>query len=526
MKVIEFIPEPVAGMPRICRLKAEVASKPFSWFMGNQIMAVPEEVDAGPIDPMAIPKEIGENWDHYGENVGRSAAIPAFVDLESSAAANRNLRVYGTITMVETVEREHFQSAEKGLLGFVQFLLRTMYIDSTTSVKGDLLPAAKATLTEWDEEHMYAFTGALIRKKKDAVTVEDVAQVVQVLTGTVIKLDEKNFSLKEVVKLLPVDKAASMRPDEFVMAAFPTEFMEIGNLALLLSHVDGKYYISIPEKKWPKNWVVQGPEGVKWCFSCSNATTLTWGPEEGTLYERALSSKLKMFPNTGEDIPFQTPLENNIVLDSGAFDIAPGKIRVGVRFLAVNQDMRIYRSTVAPVDVPTLVMELRTGWGSSLKDDSKIEEVAREIEDLYRKTAPTITANMGDRHFMVHEGDLHALAATIGDLERVHEIEKASKTERVEHYLLPNKPQNVRGILVYMWIMKHLMADSLCYAKAENDDFAIDALTEHVLDTMLIQKKTKSVFLITCSYSGTLGAKALQTVAVTGQTLDDMDFGI
>lgn len=519
MRVLKINFEPISGCLNFVKAKAEVVEKPFSWVIKHQPMAICQDVDPGSIESDEIPEPIFENWGEYGHSGGKSDIIPQHVDLNAHAAAHSSLRLYGTIDIVETIYRDEYQIGPTGLKAFLQFLLKTSYITSGCTFENDLLPAAKKQLTVWDKPTTYAFVSRVLGKPASNVSVADVAYVVGSLTGKTIDVTKENFSLLSTMALLSVEEAAKRRPDEFFTAAFVSEVMELDILKSLLVAADDGYYFG-KGSKYPKNWGFVGPDNVLWRMDIhrgkSDTVMVEFGPMAGTMFDRALASKKTLFPECDGEIPFSLPIEKCHIFDSTQYKISPRQFNTGLRYLSSTDNAaQLYKVQLQPTDISELDKDLNRFNGCTLIANPSLEEISKEIVRLYGQLEPAISRTIDKRHYIVFP-DLARLAEDAKRVEDCKALE--NEAERLDMFVLSGKPATVRAILTYVWVLKHMMTESLCYEAADNDDFTVESAVEYCLDICVVKHKPFAMYLLNASYSNALGTKKKVTKDVVGIT--------
>jgi hypothetical protein len=510
MRILQLKFVKIGSNSNFLSMECEVVEKPFTWVIENSVMPCCQDVDVGPIDPDNIPIPLFENWKEFGVSPDdRSEIIPDSIDLNAHDAAIAELRLYGTIKLVESIERNDFQPKDIGLKAFLQTLLKCRYIRSGTSFELDLMSVAKAELKVWDKESIFNFVANVLGKKVNNISLADVAHVIQVLTGKEIKIDDKSFNLLGVAQELPTEVAAKNRPDEFFSAAFPGEIIEYDIVKTMLVDVDGDFYFG-KGAKHPKYWGVNGPGNVLWRAEIQRATGdskdvhVEWGPIVGTLYERAIESKAKLFGTGDTTIPFHTPLRGCTILDAGLYPISPRTFNTGIRYMTASQSLPVYKTCLTSTDMKTLEDEIQKFPIARLRNDPTEDEIRDELVRIYNNELHGIDQKIADRHFI--------LCKTLGTLadvpEKVSEcVGREAGSERIDTYVMPGKPQNVRGLIMYVWTLMHTMSDSLCYRESANDDFTVESAVEYCLEICLRKQKTHNVFMISCAYSEALGIK-------------------
>lgn len=521
MRVIKFNPVPVKNSHKFMRLEAEVVDRPLIWCIKNSVMPIPDDIDPGPIEADNIPAPLFDNWKSFGQGAnGRSAMLPSAIDLNVHHAAHSELRLYGTINMIEYLDGQEFEKADVGLRGFLQMLLMTNYVKASCSFD-DLISDAEASLKVWDKDAIYAFIAKVLGKNATAVTVADVAQVVHVLTGETIDISKENFDIMNVVQYLTTAVAIEERPDEFFTAAYPQEIMEYEIMTSIVAIGDDEALYFGRGAKFTPNWGVTGPESVRWKAIISTANNkVQFAPMAGTMFDRALASKQKMFPGCNDTIPFTLSLDDKNVMDvlSGdKYRIDTADFNTGVRYMTVRQELPIYKVTLVPVEAEKIVDELSRIASVNMPQDPTIQDVVDAFVKLYKAEEKGIDAAFDDKHFMVFD-TLEGMAS--GELGE-DLVSKAVNADRVDNFTLVGNPQNVRAIVQYIWVLMHMMTDSLCYRAAANDDFTVESAVEYALNLCLKSKKTISKYLMTCAYSDGFGRATMGTREVV-----DMDKGI
>lgn len=507
MKVLRMKFVKVRGNPNILKMECEVVEKPFTWVMQNKVMTCSDSVDPGPIDPDAIPLAMFENWKEFGVSTDkRSDIIPASVDLNAHEGANNELRLYGTMRLIETIDRNDFQPEDVGLKGFLQMLLKTIYVRKSASFENDLMPIAMEELRIWDKESIFGFVASVLGKKVNNVSVADVAHVVNVITGKQIDIDEKGFNLLQVAQELPTEVAAANKPDEFFSAAFPCEIMEYDIVKDYLVDADDDFYFG-KGAQHPRFWGINGPGNVLWRAEIQSSKTggeahVEWGPVAGTLFERAAESKKKLFGTDNADIPFTTPLKGCSVLDAGLYPISPRNFNTGIRYMASTQKLTPYKVTLTSVDLKTLEDEIHRYPIARLCNDPTYDDVKAELIKIYTNDLSAIDNSIGDKHFMIFR-NFGVLANTPEEVANC--AARESEAEKLDTYVMPGKPVNVRGLLMYVWVLMHMTSETLCFKESANDDFTVESAIDYVLDITLNKKKTHNLFLLSCAYSEPFG---------------------
>jgi hypothetical protein len=145
----------------------------------------------------------------------------------------------------------------------------------------------------------------------------------------------------------------------------------------------------------------------------------------------------------------------------------------------MDSNVQIYKVTLPPTDIKELDADLNRFHGCALVPDSNVEDISKEIIRLYNQLEPTISKTIDKRHYIVFDG-LAKLAEIPDKISTCKDME--NEAERLDIYTLPGNPATVRAILNYVWVLKHMMTDSLCYQAADNDDFTIDSAVEYCLD--------------------------------------------
>lgn len=518
----------VRNNPNILKMECEVVEKPFTWVMQNEVMTCSDSMDVGPIDPDAIPLILFENWKEFGVSPDkRSDIIPMNVDLNAHEGANNDLRLYGTINLVESIDRNDFQVGDEGLKGFLQMLLKTIYVRKNASFEHDLMPVAIEELKIWDKESIYHFVANVLGKNVSNVSVADVAHVVHVLTGKDINIDDKGFNILEVAQELTTAVASANKPDEFFSAAFPCEVMEYDIVKSFLVDADDDFYFGRGAKH-PKFWGINGPGNVLWRAEIQRSNNVKdvhveWGPVAGTLYERAIDSKQKLFGTTNNDIPFVTPLASCSVFDTGMYPVTPRNFNTGIRYMASSQKLASYRVTLSPTDLKTIEDDINRYPIARLCSDPSYDDIKNELVRIYNNDLPSIDGLIGEKHFMVFK-NFGVLANTPEEVEACSSRE--SDADKVDAYVMPGKPATVRGMLMYVWTLMHMSSDALCYRAAANDDFTVESAIDYVLDMTLEKKKAHNLFLLSCAYSEPFGGhkKGTREVVNLDRGLEFDDF--
>jgi len=347
----------------------------------------------------------------------------------------------------------------------------------------------------------------VLAKNIASVSLGDIAQVIGSLTGTKIDESEKDFNLEKVLENFPVEVAADKRPDEFFTAAIGAEIMEAHVLkSLLVDTEEGLFFAA--DVEWSDHWTLKGPEGVQWQVEIhrrgwtAGGTALSFAPAAGTLYDRALSSKRKMLPLAVDAVvPFSlVSTECTTAVDSGAFEMSPGKIPTGIRFLSTDCSLPIYRVSVPSTDYRTLERELR-GQNIKLPPTPNSTDIENGIGTLYAQMEKQITAAMSDKCFMVFEGSLDSLAKEPDNLTAMKNLVNSDRVMAMDPHLLPGVLSNVRSLVVYAWVLKHIQSDTVCCASGENDTYSVASAIEYSLRVGVEGKKPKPIYLVASSYS-------------------------
>lgn len=519
MRVLKLSFDKINNNKNFLRMKCEVVDKKFTWCISNGVMPICQDVDPGPIDEDAIPGPLFENWKEFGVASGkRSKMIPDQIDLNAHPDAHSDLRLFGTINLIESFNRADFQSEDTGLKAFLQMLLKTNYIRKSARFEEDLLRAARNELKVWTEDSILAFIGSVLGKRPGNISVADVAHVVGSITGNPVDIENVNFELLSIAKLLPTDSAAAHRPDEFFCAAFDGEVMEYDIVKTLIVEADDGFYFG-KGAQHPKRWGVTGPGSVMWRAEISQdvrdpkKAKVEWGPMAGTTYERAIESKRKMFPTGDDSIPFVTNLKDCSVLDSGLYPVSPRDFNTGLRYMSTTQELPIYRTCIVPMDITTLETEINRFAAANLPPDPTDKDLVDQLVKIYNSEVSSIDAILDDRHFLVYT-KLTELAVEKEDLADCKDRE--SGAERLDTFTMPGKPQNVRALIMSVWLLTHMMSDSLAYVAAQNDDFTVESAVQYCLNKALKNKKTSNKFLVSSPYSAPLGKKRKGTREVVG----------
>lgn len=498
MKVLKFELKEVAGSVHLYSLEASVVEKSFKWVVENQAYIIPDDVDPGPIDADLIPSPLSETWGFYGRHGMHSKVIPRHIDLDSHEKANTSIRTFGTLNMVEDINREDFDIESDGVLAYMQLLMKTKYIPRLSDLDRDLVPIAKKVTKEWNEEVINRFTSNVLMKSESNISLADIAHVVEKLSGKTIDLPEEDFNTLRVANYLSIDKAAQEAPDEFFSAVFPAELMEIEILKELLITADGGLYFC-EQLEFPRDWKLSGPNRVKWRLRIGEGD-VSWATMAGTMITDALKSKEVLFPDLDGDIPFSTPVEQLKIVDERKMFCEPGSFVTGIRYLAGNREMEILKISISRQSYHEISKEISTWQGGKYsKVDADRDSIVESLEEIYLDNEAGIEEFIKDRHFIVLTGGLPEISDQKSEYD-LRYYEDSSEVVRLGTYVFPGEPGWLRDFLLMTWVVKHMESDSICYSKADNADFTVRSLIEYLVpsDSGL---SLPSVILVNCAYS-------------------------
>lgn len=527
MKVIKITFKPTPGAHFISRAEAEVVEKPFSWVIKNKVYSLPDTIDTGSIDENNIPIALFDNWLSFGHDDKKSSLIPSDADFFMDGNANSELRMFGTINMIDSLRREDFEAAEKGICGYLQMLLKTYYISPRVSFDR-LVKLAQKTLSSWDEISLKSFCANVCGKTLNNVSLQDIVYVVNTIMKTEHTLEGMGFTIENIYDKLPLDKACEEKPDEFFCAAFPSEFLELAIAKSLLVYVDNSYYFGSCSS-YPQSWKVTGDGGVKWLAKINidhkrpEEATVDWAPMAGTLFSRAIDSKNNMnFATKDEAIPFRTSLSNCEPLDSDRYLKEPGDFKTGLRYLSVDQDLEICSLTVPAISWNDLGKSI-SSYGM---DNTSPATMCNGLVNLYARYLPDIELVMGNRHFIGFSNNLSQLKDKEEDVEEIKYIEKdSSNLVNLPRYMLGGVDSNIRSILCMAWVYLHTDSDTICSSNITNSYYTIQSVIAYITNISCTKSKVIRHYLINCIYSDRFNRAKVKSQDVVGLNTVSFDFG-